>query len=509
LIIIRQNLTLLQIVAKTPIRAKSLYLTFVTNQTLTGSMYKPIMLGLSLLVACNQTAPESVKEKADSFKEVGEVNIEGGQLAAEISAFDPKTDRLFTSNNALGNRVDIIDLKEVASPKSTGYLILQPVTNGRLTINSLDVGEDLLAVAASAADPQSPGKVYIFEASTQKKINEIVVGAMPDMVTFTPDNKYIITANEGEPNQNYDNDPDGSVSIISVEDFSVTNIDFESLISEKEKLIKQGFRIFGPATGFSQDIEPEYIAVSDDSRYAWVSLQENNGIAHFDIKDKKLLKIFPLGYKDFQLSGNEIDVCDNDQISPNQWPIKGLYQPDAIAAFKVKDSTYLISANEGDARYYAGYSETSRISELELDSVAFPEADKVKNCDVIGRLIVTTTMGDKDGDGDFDELFAFGTRSFSIWNGQTGKLLMDSQNQVDKDLIANSSLYDDNRSDDKGTEPEGLVIGYIQETPVVFLALERANAVVSYDLSNPYQPKFLQVLETGIGPEGILLTRPK
>lgn len=464
---------------------------------------KYILLFICLsILGCTHPKEE---ENIGGFKEIGEVNIEGGELAAEISAYDVATKRLFVSNNAMGNRVDVVDLSVPEKPTLLDHILLKPWPDERLTVNSLDVSNHLLAVSVTATNPQDEGFVFVFDTPNFKKEAEIKVGAMPDMVGFTPDGKYIVTANEGEPNASYTNDPEGSISIIDIEaGYQVKTINFDSLAYKQEQLKAGGFRVFGPNALFSQDIEPEYVAFSDDSKFAWVTLQENNGIAKFDLLKQQLIDIYPLGYKNFMLAGNEIDICDNDQINVNQWPIYGMYQPDAVAFFKSNTANYIISANEGDARYYEGFSETARVSELVLDQTVFPNAEKINVCDSLARLIVTTTMGDTDGDGDYDELYTFGTRSFSVWDANDGKLVFDSQNMVEQDLIANSPFYDDNRSDDKGTEPESIVIGTINNSPVLFIALERANALVSYDLSDPLHPKYLQVLETGIGPEGIL-----
>lgn len=464
-------------------------------------MRKTLFLCLLLVASCHKKTSE---ERTNTFIEIGEINIEGGNLAAEISAYDEDTRKLFVTNNAVGNRVDIIDITNPTKPLLLDQILLKPWPDVKLTINSLAVENEILAVAVSAENLQNPGTVFFYETNNFEKLAEVEVGAMPDNVIFTPDGSYALTANEGEPNQAYTNDPSGSVSIIETKTFTANHVLFDSFTNRKDELVAKGFRIFGPNASFSQDIEPEYVTSSEDGKIAWVTLQENNGIAKIDIENKRLIDIFPLGFKDFREQGNEIDVCDNDNILLKNWPIKGIYQPDAIAVFQIDGEEYLITANEGDARDYEGYSETKRVSELNLDTTAFEHLEKLKSCDSLGRLIVTTTMGDHDGDGDFDEIYVFGTRSFSIWNATTGELVMDSKNQLEHDLITHSDLYDDKRSDDKGTEPEGVVVGNMESIPVAFIALERANAVVSYDLSDPSNPKFLQVLETGVGPEGIL-----
>ncbi|MDX1629438.1 MAG: choice-of-anchor I family protein [Fulvivirga sp.] len=457
-----------------------------------------------LSVACEKN--NNLQESSDiTFTEVASVEIQGGYLAAEISAFEASSNRLYVTNNALANRIEVLELSNPEKPVVLDHILLDLPEGDTVLIHSLATVDQKLLVAASNVIPQRPGHVYIYNTGTFELDTTLQVGAMPDMIAVTPDGRFALTANEGEPDAAYVNDPVGSISIIALDSLDVSTVYFDECSHKKDSLLSHGFRIFGPGASFAQDIEPEYITISEDSKYAWVTLQENNGIAKIDILGKRLTDIFPLGFKDFRKPGNEIDICDNNEIKLNTWPIKGMYQPDAIAYYSVDQKRYLITANEGDGRDYTGYSEIVRVGDLALDENAFKHREQVKKCDSLGRLIVTNTLGDIDSDGDFDELYAFGTRSFSIWDAETGALLVDSQNTIEKDIIENSDFYDDNRSDDKGTEPEGIAVGVINGMPLAFIALERANAVVVYDISQPENLRFLQVLPTGIGPEGILL----
>jgi DNA-binding beta-propeller fold protein YncE len=111
------------------------------------------------------------------------------------------------------------------------------------------------------------------------------------MVTFSPDGKYIMSANEGEPSDDYSNDPNGSISIIEVNNnYSVTTLDFSRFSSQLGSLTNAGFRIGKAGASFAADIEPEYITISSDSKSAWVTLQENNGVAKVDLASKPFLK---------------------------------------------------------------------------------------------------------------------------------------------------------------------------------------------------------------------------
>jgi hypothetical protein len=269
-------------------------------------------------------------------------------------------------------------------------------------------------------------------------------------------------------------------------------------------LSAKGFRVFGPGKDIAKDVEPEYITVSSDSKTAWVTLQENNAIAVIDIATKTIIKILPLGFKDYNSAANAIDPSDKEGgINFNAWKVYGTYMPDAIASLLYNGVPYLFTANEGDGREYTGYSEIKRIKDIALDAGAFPNAATLKQDVQLGRLNITTTLGDTDNDGDFDALYSFGARSFSVWNGNTGDLVFDSKNELDV-MAKELGAYDDNRSDDKGAEPEAITLGKVGTKTIAFVGMERADAVAIYDVTNPTAPVFIKMIVTGDAPEGVL-----
>jgi hypothetical protein len=445
-------------------------------------------------------------EDPSNFSEVASLDI-GDAGAAEISAYDPKTVRLFVVNNGTVNKIDVIDFKNL--PALTVIKSIDMAPYGGL-VNSVSVSDGLLAAAIESVNKQQPGKVVIFRTSDYSEVKIIPVGALPDMVTFSPDGKYILTANEGEPSADYLTDPVGTVSIISVkQDFSVVNIDFSSFAGSQTMLQNGGLRVFGPNAGFVQDMEPEYVAVSDDSRTAWVTLQENNAIAMIDLQSKSVTKIFPLGFKNYNVTQNGIDPSDRDsKVSFGEWPVKGMFQPDGIAFLMKEGLPFLFTANEGDVREYNAFNEAKRIGSLTLDPTVFPNAPSLLLPEQLGRLNVTSTLGDIGKDNDFDELYSFGARSFSVWNGNTGALVYDSKNELEQKSLEHF-FYDDGRSDDKGVEPEGITLGVVGNRNIAFVGLERADAVAIYDVTNPANPKFLQIVQSGDGPEGVLFISAK
>ena len=467
-----------------------------------------IFLSVLSLNSCNKsvTDPEFfVNEDPATFAEVGTIDI-GDVGAAEISAYDPATKRLFVVNNGTVNKIDVIDFADPTKMSVINSISMTPYGG---TVNSVAVSNGKLAAAIESIDKQASGKVVVFNTSDYKEVKSITVGALPDMITYSPDGRFIITANEGEPDATYKNDPLGTISIISVNDnYSVVTLDFASFTNQQASLTTKGLRIFGPNASFAQDIEPEYVTVSDDSKTAWVTLQENNAIAKLNLETKTITSILPLGFKDYDNDENAVDISDRDNaMMPNRWKVKGMYQPDAISVVENGGIPYLFTANEGDAREYTAFAEIRRVGALRLDATAFPDAT-FKTDAKAGRLNVTTTLGDTDGDGDFDQLYSLGARSFSVWNGNDGALVFDSKKELDTKVIA-AGLYDDARSDDKSVEPEGIATGTVSNTKVAFVGMERVDAVAVYDITDPKNPKFLQLLKSGDAPEGVLFIPAK
>jgi 2',3'-cyclic-nucleotide 2'-phosphodiesterase / 3'-nucleotidase / 5'-nucleotidase len=426
------------------------------------------------------------------------------QSAAEIPAYDPLTRRVFVVNAAAAT-VDVLDIRDPRSPNKIGSLDLVGIGGAA---NSVAVRWGLVAVAVEAAVKQDPGTVAFFDARTLRLLKTVGVGALPDMLTFTHDGRAVLVANEGEPNDAYTVDPEGSISYIDlrrgVSRATARTIGFGAFEQQRAALLASGVRITGPNASVSQDLEPEYIAEAPDGKSAWVTLQENNAVAKIDLKKLEVVAILPLGTKDHSAPGNALDASDRDSgVNIANWPVHGMYQPDAIDAFEVGGQTYYITANEGDARAYAGFNEERRVRDLQLDATAFPNAATLRDNANLGRLRVTGANGDLDGDGDYDRLFSFGARSFTIWD-ESGKVVYDSGDALERltaeiapgiaspDFNSNNDANNsfDSRSDDKGPEPEGVVVGRIFGRQYAFIGLERVGGVVAYDVTDPTAPVF-------------------
>lgn len=427
-----------------------------------------------------------------------------GSNSAEIVAHDPGTQRLFIANS-IGAKLDIVDFTNPATPS---LVLSVPITTYG-NINSVAVKNGIVAVAIeNGTNPQDSGKVVFFNTNGVY-LNQVKVGMMPDMITFNQAGTKVLTANEGEPNSAYTNDPDGSVSIINISggisaltQTNVSHITFTVYNGQEATLRSQGIRIFGLNASASKDFEPEYITVSKDDTKAWVGLQENNAIVEIDLTSNTINYIKALGTKDFSLLNNGFDASNVTKgVNIANFPVKGFYMPDAIASYTVGGNNYIITANEGDSRDYSAFSEEKRVSTLTLDPTKFPNASELQKNYVLGRLNVTNANGDNNNDNDIDTIYCYGSRSFSIWDAATGNQVYDSKDDFEMITAtnsysvlfnaSNSNATKKDRSDDKGPEPEGVVIGNVGSNTYAFIALERIGGVMVYDVTNPLAPFFV------------------
>lgn len=427
------------------------------------------------------------------------------QGAAEIVAHDSQTHRLFVVNGAT-RKIDVLDATVPSAPVLLFSIDLS--LYGR-SANSVDVKNGIVAVAVEAAVKTDNGKVVFFDTNGAF-INAVTVGALPDMVVFTPNGEKILVANEGEPNDDYSIDPEGSVSIIDLSNgvlnATVATADFYGF---NNAVLDPSIRIFGLNANVARDLEPEYIAVSHNSKTAWVTLQENNAMGILDLKSGQFTKLVGLGFKNHNDTKNKLDASDRPAtgtprgtIDIRNWPVFGMYQPDGIAPIKYRNQTFVITANEGDARDYVGLKEEARVKDLPLDMGVFGDIATLKSELNLGRLFVTNTLGNTDADPEYEALYSFGARSFSIWNAE-GMQIFDSGDtieQITADIFPNffnaSSTNNnrDSRSPSKGPEPEGVAVGKAYGRTYAFIGLERIGGILVYDVTNPYAPTYTQYI---------------
>jgi len=427
-----------------------------------------------------------------------------GTNSAEIVAYDSTTQRLYIVNS-IGAKLDIVNFADPAAP----LLLSSNSITAYGNINSLTVYNGIVAAAIENTVPESPGSVVFFN-SNGAFINQVSVGAMPDMITFNHDHTKIVVACEGQPKTDYSNDPEGCIAIVdltpgiaSLTNANVALAGFTAWNGQEATLRAQGIRINGPGSSAAQDFEPEYITIGDDNQTAYVSLQENNAMAVVNLNTATVTAVRPLGLSDFS-TGNGMDASDQTAgIYISSVPVKGMYMPDALAHSTIGGTEYIFSANEGDAREYNALTDVARISATSLDPVAFPDQNILKSNQFLGRLNAIQASGDTDNDGDIDEIRVFGTRSFSIWDAATGALVFDSKDLLEQITAAHPALGGlfnasnssgtataKNRSDDKGPEPEGVTTAFINGNHYLFVSLERVGGVMIFNVDNPATPVY-------------------
>lgn len=403
---------------------------------------------------------------------------------SEIVAFDAMTKTLWVSGV---NGVSVLDAR-------TGTSLSFIDTSSWGAINSVAIHNGVAAFAIEATNRTLPGIVQLYDTGSRSLLagtNTITVGALPDMLTFTPDGSRLLVANEGTPNtygsrigstvpRSYGaaaNDPVGSVSIIDMASRSVTATATLAGVAQTGTHIRSN-------TGM--DFEPEYITVNKAGTQAYVALQEANAMGVLDLQSGRFTKVVGLGAKDFSQPGNAIDTLNNGTVSFQSVAAKGLYMPDGMASFSHGSKTYVVMANEGDFR------------EDDADRSA---ASSLGATGVLANLRVSNT------DSSPGNLYAAGARSFSI-RDTDGNIVYDSGNILD--VQANlAGIYDDGRSRDKGVEPEGVELMAIGGKTFAFIGLERTTtgsvAVFDIDASDPSKTSFVRMLtlDGQMRPEGL------
>ena len=498
-----------------------------------------------------------------SLRFVSRFTSGSGLAGAEISAMDAKSKRLFSLNGAK-NAISIIDISNIKNPRLVKLVDLQ--SKGVTGIQSVAAMNGLVAVATVTTSKTEAGRVFMMDVNGNilpGAPKGIVVGSLPDSIHFSPNGRFVLTANEGEP-KDYckvngvlpeTSDPKGSVSIIdtTAKKLVATTLDFTAFNDRANGLVYAGGRVYGPGATVAQDLEPEYIAISQDSKTAWVTLQENNAIATVDLEAGSIIGISGLGFKSYNTDATGIDPSDRDKESRvRAVPAFGMYQPDAVAVARLGGNDYLFTANEGDAREYPCLMGGTDAAVIEAEDVRYSSNGTVaalKTDATLGRLNVTPfTPANISGatitsKSTVDEAYSLGARSFSVWRAPSvagvfpADRIYDSGNFIEKKVqevngnyfnadwntSAGTANLVDTRSDNKGPEPEGIAYGKAFGKHFIVVGLERDSGLMLFEVGTPSAPQFVQYISTvdwtsstiraggagDISPEGILFIEAK
>ncbi|MBZ6379517.1 hypothetical protein B5C34_07385 [Pacificimonas flava] len=459
---------------------------------------------------------------------VGTFDSGVGEAGSEVVSVDG--DILAVTNGAAG-RVDLFSQSsgelvlavylgaELPDDAPAGAVLLPVAGFDGLQSVAINNGIVAVAIARDSAD----GVVQTFSAADGSALGTYEVGNLPDQVSFSQDGTKIFVANEGERGDapasedggagtisiidlTVDADAPGAVRNFGLQQFNDITGDGVFTAEDRAQYLAQGIRAAADSVP-SLDFEPEYIVEGEDGRL-YVSLQEANAIAVFDLETMAFVDLFSAGLKDYSVPGNGFDPSDEDgAITILNYDVIGFNMPDALASFTIGGETYILTANEGDSRDF----DETRVEDLDLDPTAYPNAAELQAEAALGRLQAVNTEGDTDGDGDIDQIYAFGGRSFTILDSD-GNVVFDSGDDFEQIIAAarvpnafNNDDYvpgegdpaevDDNRSDAKGPEPEAIAVGEIDGQVYAFIGMERDSGIFVYDVTNPQLATFVDYID--------------
>ena len=452
----------------------------------------------------------------------GQYNVDGGVM--EIVTYNSDTGYAYAINGQSGKLAAIplsgltagvhveelpgtdIDVKALVEAEDDAFQY------GDMTSVAISPDNTTLAAALQAEGHNDPGRVALFTCGEDGSLTLqglVETGAQPDMVTFA-DNATALTADEGEPREGYGEntvDPKGSVTVVDVEKGESTVVDFSAFDNERDVLAEDGV-VLKKGSNPSVDLEPEYIAVAEGKAY--VTLQENNAIAVLDIASKTFAGVYPIGFEDYGKTPIDLDKKDDAYAPKTYEGLLGIRMPDAIAAYTAGGETYLVTANEGDAREWGDEDAgTFYLNEEEVDfgdeGAASPAGSITGESGLTGKVVFFKSE-DFDGlDGTTDYLF--GGRTFTIFQvteeglaevftsggdfeSLTAKYVPDYYN------TSNDNAVLDDRSGKKGPEPESVTVGAVNGRTYAFVALERTGGIMVYDVTDPESAAFVNYINT-------------
>ncbi|MCA9304526.1 MAG: hypothetical protein KC996_10425 [Phycisphaerales bacterium] len=433
------------------------------------------------------------------------------ELGAEILAFDDRSSELYVIGSG---GLSVLDLADPRAPRlvtSWGFSVTEPWEPTSVAVDPLGRGIVAATWIPSPSD-SVPGVLQLIDSDRHRVVWETPIGYHPDCVMFTPDGSRLVVANECEPAST---DRAGGITIVdlhavrSSEDLQGVGTEFYGFTPES---LGEGVDLMALRQRDSDplrpelDIEPEYLAATEEG--VWVTLQENNAVGYFDFGEEKWTRLIGLG--SFE---HDFDSSDEDGINIGRRPgVRLLAEPDTVEYFEGSDGRgYLLLANEGEQGDQCRMRLSDAIADGRFDHRARLILDAMYGGDAeaaLGGLWISSIDGDLDEDGDIDQPMALGGRNIAILDTQSGALVWDSGSQIEEITAhrwPDQFNAGDSRSNKSGPEPEGLAIGVVDGRTYGFVGLERARAVLMYDLTNPSNAEFVDAVPLGEGysPEGL------
>ena len=495
------------------------------------------VLTASALIIAGQL-PALANEATVKVTEIASISSGDGEGSSEIAAFHASSKRIFATNG-VKNTIDIFDISDVANPKKVGSVSLSPYGND---VTSVAAGKDVVVAVVNVSDKFSAtgvptttnGKIVVFDTNGKVLSSPDVLGVLPDSITFAPNGTTALVAIEAQPVCAKDDpataakeetdytkasDPVGGVTVVDLSNPVSPVLRFAGFDQfTVAEMRAKGIAVSSVVNNISKDFEPEFVTAVDNN-YAYVTIQEANAIGKLNIESATFESITRAFESKVVRVARDTSDRDNGAGPRTYRNVVGASQPDAIASFTVGLGEYFLTANEGDAREYTCLNDDLRGSALKVDARRFPDWKTLSGSAALGRAKVNPTIGDKDGDGDIDTIHLRGSNSMTMY--RNGIVIWDSADLLDQiqtrafgvtNINGSHSLSSDkstmnyvgqDRSDDKGAEPEGVAVGMVGDRRIAILGLERMTALAIFDITEPGNPVFqewLQMLPTKATP---------
>ncbi len=388
------------------------------------------------------------------YRNLAENQSETDETVSEILAVSEDENYLIYTDG-VQQRLGFVDIRDPGKPQPAGFVALK----GEPTSVAVKGNYALVVVNTSVDYVNTSGELVVVDIADMDNpvISQVIdLGGQPDAISISPNGRYAVVAIENERDEEACPDGHGGLIDAAYGDKQACQAQGSELGALPQ--LPAGFlqvlelegspvhwraervELAGIGDVGAEDPEPEFVSVNRKNKVV-VSLQENNHIVIANLKKRRVKRDFSAGYVD--LSG--IDIEKNKRIEPTGSLKSVPREPDAVSWVSRR---FFVTANEGD---YHG-----------------------------------------------------GSRGFSVFD-RRGNIVFDSGNDIEY-LAMRIGHYPEKRSGKKGTEPEGVAFARYDDgrQRFLFVGAERANLVAVYRVDRNGKPEYIQVLPTGVGPEGIL-----
>ncbi|MEU4361001.1 esterase-like activity of phytase family protein [Promicromonospora sp. NPDC023987] len=368
------------------------------------------------------------------------------ETVAEISAVSEDGSTLIHTD-AAARRIGFVDISDPADPQGLGSLSLAELGSEHDEPTSVAVvGEYVLVVVDSSTSFTAPsGRLDVVDLATRTRVRSIDLGGQPDSIAVTHDGARAVIAMENQRDEDVLADTgegeEGDLPQAPAGFLQFVDLRGTDPAAWQTRPVTLDVPALAAAgLDTPQDVEPEYVSINPSDTKVAVTLQENNGVAVLDVVSGELLNVFSAG--EVALEG--VDTDDDGAVDQTGSVEAAPREPDAIGWV---DDEHVATANEGD--------------------------------------------------------WKGGTRGWTVFEAATGDVVWDAGAELEE-LAVRVGLHNDDRAGKKGVEIEGLSVATLDGVRYAFVGSERSNFVAVYDVSDPASPRFVQVLATTNGPEGLL-----